>query len=101
MCDAFASIAVENGLYAQQGGAAGMISYNDEYMGDGKLASPFTLPGLQIGSKDGMKVLLYINGTNNPTASMRTGVSMTMVGKEVRAPMVAFYSSRGLVPEII
>lgn len=78
-----------------------MISYNDEYMGDGKLASPFTLPGLQIGSKDGMKVLLYINGTNNPTASMRTGVSMTMVGKEVRAPMVAFYSSRGLVAEII
>ncbi|KAF8411542.1 hypothetical protein HHK36_004096 [Tetracentron sinense] len=99
VCD-FGNVII--GFMLKEAGAAGLIVLNGKDDGEGLMATAFTLPAANVGYRDGLELLSYINTTKNPMASFKFGDS-TVVGKD-RAPIVVGDSSRGpnpVVPQLL
>ncbi|RWW30858.1 hypothetical protein BHE74_00055070 [Ensete ventricosum] len=93
---------VTTGFYVEAAGGAGMISITGEEEGQVIVVNSFTLPALTVGYIDGKKILSYITSAANPVAGLAFGHE-TIIG-EIRAPIVAGFSSRGpsyIQPEIL
>ncbi|KAL3508374.1 hypothetical protein ACH5RR_027775 [Cinchona calisaya] len=84
--------AITKGENVMAAGGAAMIIMNQEFQGYTLSADAHVLPATHVSYADGVKILAYINSTNSPTATIF--FNGTAIG-DVRAPMVASFSSRG------
>ncbi|KAK1285214.1 Subtilisin-like protease [Acorus calamus] len=91
------------GVYRlQKAGAVGVIGFNRVYDGETTHVEPHTLPAIAIGYREGLRILAYLNSTDNPTVELVFS-NRTIIGQR-RAPVVASFSARGpnhLAPELL
>ncbi|KAK1305651.1 Subtilisin-like protease [Acorus calamus] len=91
------------GVYRlQKAGAIGVIGFNRVYDGETTHVEPHTLPAIAIGYREGLRILAYLNSTDNPTVELVFS-NRTIIGQR-RAPVVASFSARGpnhLSPELL
>ncbi|KAK0593149.1 hypothetical protein LWI29_031906 [Acer saccharum] len=86
---------VFQGVVVKEAGGVGVVSLNTPEEGEGLMAEPYMIPGLQITLSSREKLLNYINSTKN------AGATMVFHGTKLGykpAPVVAFFSSRGPNP---
>ncbi|CAI0413529.1 unnamed protein product [Linum tenue] len=81
------------GQEVKDNGGAGVILINRAEDGDTTSPEPHVLPASNLGYKDGLRVLDYLNSTSSPTAAI--SFQGTLIGKSKIAPQVASFSSRG------
>ncbi|CAL1375611.1 unnamed protein product [Linum trigynum] len=81
------------GQEVKDNGGAGVILINRAEDGDTTSPEPHVLPASNLGYKDGLRVLDYLNSTSSPTAAI--SFQGTLIGKSKIAPRVASFSSRG------
>ncbi|XP_009586900.1 subtilisin-like protease SBT1.3 [Nicotiana tomentosiformis] len=103
VCNTSKIEALRNGILIQKTGGVGLIQLNLATEGEGFRAMAYTLSSATLSYKEGIELLSYIKSNANPTARFvrRKG---TVIGKKVRAPIVASFSSRGpnvVVPEVL
>ncbi|KAJ0968797.1 hypothetical protein J5N97_021674 [Dioscorea zingiberensis] len=91
LCDSEFTSALQLGSNVLEAGGAGMIVFNPEQRGYTTMAYDHVLPASLVSHDAGLKILSYINSTENPTASL---VFKGTILKEV-APEMSFFSSRG------
>ncbi|GLJ14453.1 hypothetical protein SUGI_0233690 [Cryptomeria japonica] len=96
LCDQGRSSTYDKSNVVARAGGAGMIVVNVAIYGDDQqLTNTDGLPAINVGFNAGEKIKAYINSTGiNATATLRLP-RLTVVGKNVAAPMAAPFTSRG------
>lgn len=87
---------VGKGLEVKRAGGVGYILGNSPANGEEIPADPHVLPATALGSTGAIKILNYINSTQNPTATI---LPARTVLNYKPAPFMATFTSRG--PNII
>ncbi|PUZ72640.1 hypothetical protein GQ55_2G411200 [Panicum hallii var. hallii] len=88
--------------FRQAGGAGLVLMDSTSWSRDGISTVAFTLPAVILSHTDGEKLRAYLVSSRYPVASF-SFACQTVIG-EIRAPMVATFSSRGpnpVVPELL
>lgn len=82
----------DTGSLVKEAGGAAMIIANRNFDGYTTFAQAHHLPASQVSYADGLKIISYINSTNQTTASIVFKGTITGISP---APTVAYFSSRG------
>ena len=102
LCDVGYSDLIDAGILATSAGGVGLIGLNGPECGEGIMVEAFISPSLTLGYLESKKLLSYMNTTSYPRAMLEFKYQ-EVIG-EIRAPAVAFFSSRGphvVLPEIL
>ncbi|GLJ10262.1 hypothetical protein SUGI_0124940 [Cryptomeria japonica] len=75
---------------AKQVGLAAIIFASERSLGAQETIIGLDLPLIGVSFAVGEKIKAYINSTSNPTATINP-TELTVVGKAIRAPLVAFF----------
>ncbi|XP_057842554.1 subtilisin-like protease SBT1.7 [Cryptomeria japonica] len=94
VADSCDNVPNEVSTLVKKAGGAAIIFASDICCGSDEIIGDYDLPFISVDFADGEKIKKYINSTSNPTAAVRP-TGLTVVGKAVRASIVASFSSRG------
>lgn len=101
LCFRGAGARVRKAVEVKNAGGIGYILANGKANGEELTVDPHLLPATAVGYANGLKILDYINSTNNPVAYIEPAKTIL---KGVRAPVMAAFSSRGpnaIYPDVI
>lgn len=93
VCDRGANGRAEKGEVVKEAGGAAMILATTEINDEDDSADVHVLPATQLGFHESMRLKSYINSTSRPMA--RIEFDGTVIEKDMSAPAVARFSSRG------
>lgn len=86
---------VGKGKEVKRAGGIGYILGNSKADGEDLTADAHFLPATAVGYENAMKILAYIDSTNNPTAYIKRAKT---VSEGITAPFMAGFTSKGPSP---